>query len=276
MIQLLLPQFTYKTSNNVRLFIVFIQIITVLTTLQFYHNTIFPQPSAILKSIIETVTDIDFFVDFIATFSLVMTSMAIAVLIALVLVYLSLIPVFKNFALFTSKLRFLTYSGLIFVFTVIFKNGHDIKISLLLFGIIPYFVTSFMSYIGDISSQEYQLCYTLKFSKWKTLYEVVILGKLHLVLEVIRQNFAIAWMMITTVEGLSMSEGGLGTLMIKAGKFLRMDDVYAVLFIILIVGILFDWFFDVLKVWIFPYTDTKRNSNLLINKILAHQIKNQN
>ena len=76
-------------------------------------------------------------------------------------------------------------------------------------------------------------------------------------------------MMITSVEGLCMSEGGLGTMMIKSNKYLKIDDVFGVLLVILVLGIIFDYLFDVLKVWIFPYTDTKRYSKLWINKILS-------
>ena len=75
-------------------------------------------------------------------------------------------------------------------------------------------------------------------------------------------------MMITFVEGLCMSEGGLGTMMIKSNKYMKIDQVFAVLTIIFLVGILFDYLFSVLKVWAFPYTDTKRYNKLWINKIL--------
>jgi NitT/TauT family transport system permease protein len=74
--------------------------------------------------------------------------------------------------------------------------------------------------------------------------------------------------MITSVEGICMSEGGLGTMMIKSNKYLKMDDVFGVLIVILILGIVFDYLFDVMKVWIFPYTDTTRYNKLWINKIL--------
>ena len=148
------------------------------------------------------------------------------------------------------------------------KDGHNIKLSLLLFGIIPYFVTSFLAYVNDISRKEYELCYSLKFNSWRTLYEVVIRGKLHFVLEVIKQNFAIAWMMITSVEGICMAEGGLGSMMIKSNKYLKIDDVFAILTIILLVGIIFDYLFSVIKVWAFPYTDTKRYNKLWINRLL--------
>jgi len=263
------PQFLDKVNTKTIMIIGIVQVILILLFSQFYTSEVLPKPAGVLNSLGSILTADTFFDNFFATLGLIINGMSIAILASLLLVYISLIPIFKGLALMVSKLRFLTYTGLIFVFTVSIQNGHDIKVSLLLFGIIPYFVTSLLSYVNDIPIKEYELCYSLRFNKWKTLYEVVIKGKLHLVLEVIRQNFAIAWMMITSVEGLSMSEGGLGTMMLKSNKYLKIDDVFGVLLIILVVGIFFDYLFDVLKVWIFPYTDTKRYSKLWINKLVS-------
>jgi ABC-type nitrate/sulfonate/bicarbonate transport system permease component len=262
------PRFLESVSVRTMLIIGIIQIAIFLFIAQVNGNELLPKPSGILNSSWKIITGPGFLDNFFATLGLILKGMVISITISLAIVYLALIPAFKGIAIFVSKLRFLTYTGLLFVFTILIKDGSDIKISLLLFGIIPYFVTSLLAYIGDIPKKEYELCYSLKFSTWKTLYEVVIKGKLHLVLEVIRQNFAIAWMMITSVEGICMSEGGLGTMMIKSNKYLKMDDVFGVLIVILILGIIFDYLFDVMKVWIFPYTDTTRYNKLWINKIL--------
>ena len=54
----------------------------------------------------------------------------------------------------------------------------------------------------------------------RTLWEVVILGTLDKAFEVLRQNFAMGWTMITMVEGISRSEGGVGAF----GKLSRADD----------------------------------------------------
>ena len=263
------PQFLEKSGFKTILIVSLIQLTLFFIFAQFNSNEIMPKPVGILNSFWQTITDNSFLDNFVATLGLILKSMVIAIGISLFFVYISLIPAFHGITIFVSKLRFLTYTGLLFVFTILIQDGHTIKISMLLFGIIPYFVTSLLSYVNDIPRKEYELCYTLKFDKWKTLYEVVIRGKLHLVLEVIRQNFAIAWMMITSVEGLCMSEGGLGTMMIKSNKYLKMNDVFGVLLVILLIGILFDYIFDLLKVWIFPYTDTRRNANLWIYKVFA-------
>lgn len=261
------PQFLDKVNYRTLMLIGLSQLVLFVLFAQFYTSEVLPKPTGIFNSTWRIVSENTFLDNFFATLGLIVKGMGIAITISLSIVYLSLVPFFSGLANAVSKLRFLTYTGLIFVFTILLKDGGQIKIFLLLFGIIPYFVTSLLAYIEEIPQKEYELCYTLKFSKWRTLYEVVIKGKLHLVFEVIRQNFAIAWMMITSVEGLSMSEGGLGTMMLKSNKYLKMDDVFAILVIILITGIVFDYLFDVIKVWLFPYTDTSRHQKLWINRI---------
>ena len=269
------PQFLDKVSYRTLMLIGLSQLVLFVLFAQFYTSEVLPKPAGIFNSTWRIVSENTFLDNFFATLGLIVKGMGIAITISLSIVYLSLVPFFSGLANAVSKLRFLTYTGLIFVFTILLKDGGQIKIFLLLFGIIPYFVTSLLAYIEEIPQKEYELCYTLKFSKWRTLYEVVIKGKLHLVFEVIRQNFAIAWMMITSVEGLSMSEGGLGTMMLKSNKYLKMDDVFAILVIILITGIVFDYLFDVIKVWLFPYTDTSRHQKLWINRI-ANKIFKKN
>jgi ABC-type nitrate/sulfonate/bicarbonate transport system permease component len=259
------PEFIDKVSTKSLMIIGLIQLALILIFSQFYTSQVLPKPDRVLHAMVQIMSKDSFLDNFVSTLSLLIKGMSIAILSSLFIVYISIIPAFRYVALMISKFRFLTYTGLVFVFTVSIQSGHDIKISLLLFGIIPFFVTSLMSYIKDIPQKEYELCYTLKFNKWETLYEVVIKGKLHLVIEVIRQNFAIAWMMICSVEGLSMAEGGLGTMMLKSNRVLKMNDVFAVLVIILLTGIFFDYMFSVLKVWFFPYTNTKRYQKLWIN-----------
>ena len=261
---LFLPHFIGKLSKSTMLYLSIGQIFLFLFLAQINSNELVPKPIGVFDSMMTAILAKDFLDNFMSTIITIFKGMGLSVIIATVLVYLSIIPFFKNIISFISKLRYLTYTGLLFVFMIILKNTHEIKISLLLFGIIPYFVTSLLSYINDISHKEYELCISLKFNKWQTLYEVVIKGKAHTVLEVLRQNFAIAWMMVTSVEGICMSEGGLGTMMIKSNKYLRINDVFGVLLIILILGILFDYMFDVLKVFLFAYTDTERYSKLWI------------
>jgi NitT/TauT family transport system permease protein len=220
----------------------------------FAAGGLIPTPVKIGEAIARIVTSGGFYDNFFISLSLTLKGMSYSIVIALVICYLSLIPMFNPFAKFVIKCRYLTLTGLIFLFTLLTSNGHNLKMSLLIFGIVPFFVTSFLSIIDGINDQEYELCKTLRMNNWQTLLEVVIIGKLDMVLEVMRQNFAIAWMMITMVEGLNMSEGGLGTMLIKSNKYIDLSSVFAVLLIILGVGVFFDFLLKQLRGWLFPYT----------------------
>ena len=213
-----------------------------------------PTPLKVVEGIIRIISSYDFYDNFFSSLMLTLEGMGISIFIALIISYLSLIPFFNPLAKFVIKCRYLTLTGLIFLFTLLTQNGHQLKISLLIFGIVPFFVTSLLSIIDSINREEYDLCKTLRMNNWETLLEVVIIGRLDQVFEVMRQNFAIAWMMITMVEGLSMSEGGLGTMLIKSNKYIDLSTVFGVLVIIFLVGIFFDILLGKLRYWLFPYT----------------------
>jgi NitT/TauT family transport system permease protein len=220
----------------------------------FGRNGLIPTPSKILSAVFRIATSESFIDNLFSSLSLTLSGMGISILIALVVSYLSLIPFFAPVAKFIVKCRYLTLTGLIFLFTLLTDDGHQLKLSLLIFGIVPFFVTSLLSIIESINIQEYDLCKTLRMNNWQTLREVVIIGRLDQVFEVMRQNFAIAWMMITMVEGLSMSEGGLGTMLIKSNKYIDLGTVFGILVIIFGLGVFFDYLLRNLRFWFFPYT----------------------
>jgi NitT/TauT family transport system permease protein len=205
--------------------------------------------------VLKIISSSGFYDDLFSSLSLTLRGMGISILISLIICYLSLIRFFQPIAKFIIKCMYLTLTGLIFLFTLLTSNGHNLKLSLLIFGIVPFFVTSLLSIIDSINVQEYELCKTLRMNSWQTLLEVIIIGRLDQVIEVMRQNFAIAWMMITMVEGLSMSEGGLGTLLIKSNKFIDLGTVFAILIIIFVIGVCFDFLLAKMRAWFFPYTN---------------------
>jgi len=213
-----------------------------------------PTPTRVLKSMSDLLTDNSFYENFFSTLGLVMQAMGYSIVIAMALSYLYVIPLFAPITRFVMKCRYLTITGLFFLFTLLTSNGHNLKISLLIFGIVPFFVTSLVSIIRDIDTEEFDLCKSLRMNNWQAWWEVVILGRLDQVFEVMRQNFAISWIMITTVEGLNMSEGGLGTMLIKSNKYLDLSKVFGILVVIFLIGVCSDYLLALLRNWFFPYT----------------------
>lgn len=242
-------------NNSTKYFLVTLNAILAIVLWQiFAAGGLIPTPNKIFASLIKITSSGDFYDNLFASLTLTLKGMGISIIIALVVCYASLIPFFSPMAKFIIKCRYLTLTGLIFLFTLLTSNGSNLKLSLLIFGIVPFFVTSLLSIIDSINEQEYELCKTLRMNSWQTLLEVVIIGRLDQVLEVMRQNFAIAWMMITMVEGLNMSEGGLGTMLIKSNKYIDLGTVFALLIIIFVLGVCFDFLLAKTRVWFFPYT----------------------
>lgn len=213
-----------------------------------------PRPYRVLEALGQLLTARLFADNLLTSLSLTGQALLYSVLITLLFGYASVIPFFQPVAHFLVKCRYLTLTGLIFIFTLLTKDGGQLKLSLLLSGIVPFLTTSFLSIIVQTPAQPFELCQTLGYNRWERLYEVIVIGKADQVFEVVRQNFAIAWMMITMVEGLNMSEGGIGALMIKYNKYNDLPHVLALQAVILGLGLGFDYLLGVLRQWLFPYS----------------------
>ena len=241
-------------SKQTMAIMIVVQVIVAVFAWHSLSTGLIPPPLKVVNALADQFTSTLLWDNVLISVVLTLKAMVISIAITLIFCYLSVIPFFKHMAELLVKCRYLTLTGLIFIFTLLTQNGSQLKLSLLVFGIVPFFVTSFLSVIVGISNQEYDLCKTLGYSRWQTLYEVIIIGKAHQVFEILRQNFAIAWLMITLVEGLSMSEGGIGTLLIKYNKYNDLTNVLALQSIIFLIGIGFDMLLGYLRKWFFPYT----------------------
>ncbi|HWB27231.1 MAG TPA: ABC transporter permease subunit [Chitinophagaceae bacterium] len=237
--------------------LVAVQAAVTLVIWQTVSNGLIPKPGNVAAAFMRLLSAKLFWDNLLVSLGLTLKAMLYSIIITLVLAYISVIPFFKSIAQFAVKCRYLTLTGLIFIFTLLTKDGSELKLSLLVFGIVPFFVTSFLSVIVNIEAREYNLCKTLGYTNWQTLYEVIIIGKADQVFEILRQNFAISWLMITMVEGLSMSEGGIGTLLIKYNKYNDITVVVALQFVIFLTGLCFDWLLGIIRQWLFPYTRHK-------------------
>ncbi|RYZ23565.1 MAG: nitrate ABC transporter permease [Chitinophagaceae bacterium] len=222
-----------------------------------FAGGIIPGPGKVGGAFVELLGSALLWEQVLTSLVLTLKALAIAIVITLALGYASLLPFFQGFARFLVKCRYLTLTGLIFIFTLLTRDGSQLKLSLLIFGMVPFFVTSFLSVLAARNPQEYELCRTLGYSNTQALVETVVVGKAEAALEILRQNFAMAWLMITLVEGLSMSEGGIGTLLIKYNKYNDLPHVLAIQCVLFATGIGFDAGLGALRHWLFPHTRIK-------------------
>ncbi len=182
-------------------------------------------------------------------------ALAFTLVISLGLSYLTVLPIFRPIAAAASKGRFLGLIGLTFVFTLLLGGGRPLKVALLVFGMTVFFVTSMLDVVAAIPKESFDHARTLRMSEWRAVWEVVVLGTAEKAMDVLRQNAAIGWMMLTMVEGISRSEGGVGAMLLNQNRHFHLAEVFAIQILILLVGVAQDYGLGVLRRVLFPYAD---------------------
>jgi NitT/TauT family transport system permease protein len=154
-----------------------------------------------------------------------------------------------------SKGRFLSTAGFSFVFALIFGGGRPEKVALLVFAITVFYITSMAAVIAAIPKADFDHARTLRMNEWRVVWEIVILGTIDKAFEVLRQNAAIGWMMLTMVEVWVQAEGGVGVALYHQGKLFQIDAIFAIQIVILVVGLLQDYAIGIIRRVVCPYAD---------------------
>ena len=188
--------------------------------------------------------------------SLVLTviSMVISIFIACLLAYASVTAFFKPFANMIASLRFMSVLGFLFIFMTLFHDASKVKVVLLVYSIVSFFLLSLLTMISRIDQKEYDLWTTLKYNKWEQLFEIIIYGKADYIVEAISSNFAIAWIMMTVAESQAMSEGGIGVKLVNENKYNHLIEIFSIQIIIYVLGRISSIYLKKLRYKSFPYT----------------------
>ena len=242
------------TSNRVALGLIISQIILGLIMCIVCPFALLPKPMDILYAWVNLFNNMGLANQLCSSMVVNIEAILLSTIISLVLAYSTVILFMRPIVGIISKFRFSSLTGFVFYFTVLFGIGHGLKVSLLTFGMTVFLVTSLYRIVEEIPKEEFDHARTLGMSEWQVVLEVVILGRLDFVCEALRQNAAIGWMMLTMVEGLSRSEGGIGTLLLNENKQFQLAPIFALQFTVLIIGIFQDKLLLFTKNKCFPYS----------------------
>jgi NitT/TauT family transport system permease protein len=185
---------------------------------------------------------------------LCLRAIVISIIISLFVSYISPIPLLQFWAKAMSKLRYLPLTGITFYLAIIVESGRTMQIWVLVVFMSTYLTTSLLGMIKDIPQEEFDHARTLQCNRWEVLWEVLIKGRLDYVFEIIRQNLAIVWMMLVTVESILVATGGLGFLIKNSDKFMNHGRIVALQIVILALGLLIDFVLDRSRKLLFRYS----------------------
>lgn len=189
-------------------------------------------------------------------------AIALMLPLGLGLAYASVLPALRPIAHAVSKGRFLGLTGLSFGFTLLLGGGRPLVVGLLAFGMLVFFVTTMVAEVAAIPAARFEHARSLGLSGWRIVREVVILGTVDRALDALRQNAAIGWTMVTMVECLARSGGGVGPLLVDQNRHFHLAEVFAVQLAILGLGLVQDWALARLRLALCPHVrmETQRRN----------------
>ncbi len=218
---------------------------------------VLPRPDEVFRALGKLWSEQGLGQDLIASLKLNLHAMAWTLVIGLSLCYLTVVPFFRPIAAAVGKGRFLSLTGFSLIFVLMVGGGYPLKLWILVFGMTVFFVTSMADVVAAIPRDSFDHARSLRMSEWRVVGEVVVLGTMDKAFEVLRQNAAMGWLMLTLVEGIVRVDGGLGAALLNQEKGFHIDNVFAIQFVILTIGLTQDWAIGALRRLVCPYADLR-------------------
>lgn len=214
----------------------------------------FPSPSEVTTALYNMWAKHQLLSHIWSTLKLNIVGLIYSSILSLVISYLSVIPIFKPFNSFVKLLRYIPFIGFTLIFFSLFTIGWPTKVAMLTTGMTFFLVTSMTDVINSIPRMKYELAKVLGYNDWQVFYNVVIRPTLPQMIDMVAQNAAIGWIMITSIETYSRNEKGIGTQLYAYYSTNNLPEVYALLLIIGFIALLEDSLFSFLKRFLFPYS----------------------
>ena len=178
----------------------------------------------------------------------------IAIIISLAIGFLiGLVPLFRGlFSRILDAGRFIPLTAVTGIFILWLGIGSEMKVMFLAFGILVYLIPVVVQRIDEVQSVYLHTVYTLGANAWQTVRSVYVPYVMSKLIDDVRVLTAISWTYITIAEMLNRS-GGIGELIWEAKRQSRIDKAFAVLLIIVLIGIVQDRLFVFLNQVFFPH-----------------------
>jgi ABC-type nitrate/sulfonate/bicarbonate transport system permease component len=223
------------------------------------NSTGIPSPTSIFQAWNELALKQGLLLELVKSVVVIWEALILSAIISFGVAYLTTADVFKPAGTMIASLRFLGFAGLTFLFTLWTSNGQNLKLALLTFGMTVFLTRSTIDEMKSIPLESIDYARSLGMKGWRITYEIGVRGRLHVMLDLLRQNAAIGWTLIVMVEGLVRSDGGIGALLLIQGKYFNLSSVFAIQLTILFYGIVQDVMLNLIRSMLCPYSNLNRS-----------------
>ena len=138
--------------------------------------------------------------------------------------------------------------------------GDEQKIALLFLGVIWFLVTIIADHVRAVPRELVESARTLGANTPLVFIRIIAPASLPRVWDGLRQMLAVSWTYLVIAEIVAATDG-IGAMMMRAQRFVRVDDVMAGILTIGILGVAFDLLFRFAGNILFPYERFERERN---------------
>ncbi len=249
------PEITPNSLGSVDNMMIGSEKISLTVRQDWISNSLLPSPLAVIQSYKELYTKDNLLSNTAFSVYLNLSGYLIAILISLPLGFaIGLFPIFR--ALFSRSidaLRFVPLTAVTGLFLAWFGICTAMKVQFLAFGIFVYLLPVIVQRIDDVDGVYEQTAYTLGANKWQQIRTVFIPSVISRISDDIRVLVAISWTYIIVAELVNANSGGIGAIAFKSARMSRIDKVFAILLIIVLIGFIQDKLFLLLDRLFLPH-----------------------
>jgi len=219
-----------------------------------WPRALFPPPTDVLLALHELFTTRDFGFDVLASLRRVGLSFLFATAIALPLgIFMgAFAPIAALLTPLVAAFRYLPATAFIPLFLMWLGAGEEQKLALLLIGVVFFLITLIMDNTRAVRAELIETARTLGAGRRRILWSVVFRASLPSHVDTLRQMLAVSWTYLVVAE-IVASTDGIGAMMMRAKRFVHVDEIMAGIVVIGALGLLFDGLFRALHWWAFPW-----------------------
>ncbi len=221
---------------------------TVLSASGLVNPRFLPSPAAVVRAGIELIGDGVLLTDAMATLSRIGIGFLLVVLVSvpLGLAMGSLPTVRTMFEPMIGLIRYMPAPAFIPLLIIWLGIGEASKIGLLFIGTVFFNTLMTADVAALVPKQLIDVSYTLGARRWVVFRKVIFPHSLPGVIDAMRVNIAATWQLVVVAE-LVAATSGLGYRASRALRFLRTDQIFVVLIVVGVIGVVMDFGFRLLR-----------------------------
>lgn len=226
----------------------------VATRVGWVNTLLVPPPEAAFFAGIRLLVEQSFLVDIGHSVLRVVVSFILAAAVAVPLGILmgSFRRVEAFFNPLVSAWRYLPAPSFVPLLLMWFGTGEGQKLALLFIGVVWFLITAVMDHVKNVRTELIETSLTLGASRSKVLWTAVVPAAMPDIVVALRQMLAVSWTYLVIAEIVGATTG-IGGMMMRAKRFIHVDEIMAGIVFIGLLGLIFDYLFRVAHRKLFPY-----------------------